>query len=155
MTYDYANGRVTMVQVESLLLPLLMGVFLAGVVAYLLRNGPVRSLSTPDRDVTTRLTNFAHHPATWVLGFLVLAVGFGGGIILYISDDMVSSEVNQAVGIVLAVAAVGTFAGFLFSGVYGSARARGLTSAQATMVGGWGIALLFLGAIVLKLVTAG
>lgn len=143
-----------MAEVETLLIPLLMGLSLAAVVLFLVRREPIQGLERPDRDLTARLTQIAQHPVTWLAGFLLLTLGFGGGIILYVSGDGLSEVVQQALGVMLVVAAFATFAGFLFSGFYGTARSHGLTSAQATMIGGWGIGLLFLGAIVVKLIVA-
>ncbi len=149
-------GKVAlMVQADTLLIPLLMGLFLVAVAIVLVRTGPIRTLTEPDRDVVGAVTRLVHHPASWVAGFLVLSLGFGGGIILAVSGEEVPAVLKQTVGVVLVVVALGVLAGFLFSGVYGSARARGLTSAQATAIGGWGIGLLFLGAVVVKLIMAG
>lgn len=144
-----------MVQADTLLIPLLMGLFLVAVAIFLDRNGSTRTLAAPDRDMVGAVTRLAHHPASWVAGFLVLSLGFGGGIILAVSGEAVPAALKQSVSVVLVVVALGVLAGFLFSGVYGSARARGLTSAQATAIGGWGIGLLFLSAVVVKLVMAG
>ncbi|WP_158059223.1 hypothetical protein [Halorussus halophilus] len=134
-----------------------MGVVLLGVwlVVARVRNWEQYALpATVSPDGTeSRAVRTAKMPTTWIVGFLLVTFVAGGGAILLVSD-VGSSLAASPVVLFSAVFAL-LITGYLLWGVYHSVRVRGLGSAQAALAGVWTLGMLFLGAVVLTLVTGG
>lgn len=99
------------------------------------------------------VSTVANDESLWVLIFVVVALALGGGATLAVSGESFSASLVTAglavVGIALALA----FLFYLFYGTYAAAKARGFQRAAAVMAGGWILGLLFVTAIVVKLLT--
>ena len=93
----------------------------------------------------------AGHPTVWIVGFLLLLVVFGGGTVAFVAGILSESLVN-AVGLVLGAAAAAVVGGYLFYGVYASARGRGRPSSVAVAEGSTLVGAMFLLVITVKLV---
>lgn len=129
---------------------LMTGLVLAVVVA-VLRYGHWQSYSpTEPGGGAERLRAVSESPAAWTVGFLLLAVLFGGAAVLYVSD--VSVPGADAVGVGLLVAAAAVLGGFLFVGTYDAARSRGRPAAQGVAEGAVMLGLLAVVAIAVRLV---
>lgn len=89
----------------------------------------------------------------WVVGFLLLVAVVGGGAVLVVSDASLLAAVGSWAGVAGLFGLV--LGGYLLWGVYSSARYRGLHSAQAALLGLWLFGLLFVSAVVAKLLVAG
>lgn len=94
------------------------------------------------------LSGLAADQRAWEVAFLVLAIGFGAGAVLAVSGAAVDGLV--LVGLVFLLVSV-----YLFSGVYLASRSRGRPSARAVAETVGVFALLFLVAVVVRLVASG
>jgi hypothetical protein len=83
--------------------------------------------------------------------FLMLAV-FGGGALVAVGAVSLPAEVAAAVALVLVLAALLVVGGYTFYGTYTAARGRGRVSSMAAAQGVTVLSILFLVALVLKLV---
>lgn len=114
-----------------------------------------RSPSTSDRNWFDLAQSVTRSPTTWVVAFLALALGAGVGSVLFVSGSAVPGVVRR--GALLLV--VGLFAvsmgGYAFWGAYQAVRSRGVGSAQAALAGLWLVGVLFLVAVVVRLLTSG
>lgn len=97
------------------------------------------------------LTTVLYSPATWTITFLVVALIFTGGAIAYIGGLPVEID-PELIGFAL----LGLFGvivlGFLFVGVYTTARNRGLSSAPAVGVSSATLGILVLAVILVRLI---
>lgn len=143
-----------MAELSYLVSTALMGLFLVAVVAFVRfseRREYVRSHESPDGPgVASRLQNSI---GAWIAAFLLLALGVGGGAVLFVSGDL-PAGVARAGGVLLGVVLAASLAAYLGWGGYYIARGRGLGNAQAAAVGAWLLGLLFVAAIAVQLATA-
>lgn len=97
------------------------------------------------------LTTVLYSPATWTIAFLFIALIFTGGAIAYIGGLPVGIE-TELIGFAL----MGLFGvivlGFLFVGIYTTARNRGLSSAPAVGVSSATLGILVLAVILVRLI---
>lgn len=103
-------------------------------------------------DLAVVLSQVARSPRTWVVGFLLLVFGIGGGAILAVSGPDISQAAADT-----AIYAVGGFAGallvgYLIWGVFLSAKSKGIGTAGAVALGLWVLGTVVVGAIVAMLV---
>jgi hypothetical protein len=130
---------------ERLAIPIVMGILLAAIVALTARTRrdrpERRGTAGGDRGGTVWRT--VRDPTAWGVGYVLLAVAFGGAGALGFAIG------NGAVAIATAFAALIVL--YLGYGTYSAARSRGLTSAQAALLGGWAIGLLGIAGIALTL----
>ena len=101
----------------------------------------------------TTLAAAAQSPLGWTVAFLVLVLGIGGGALAFVTGA-IPSAVSQVAGVALVLVAAAVLGGYLFWGVYHSARYRGIESAQATGTGLWVLGMLLIVAIVVRLIMA-
>ncbi|PSQ25884.1 hypothetical protein BRD03_12445 [Halobacteriales archaeon QS_9_68_17] len=85
--------------------------------------------------------------AAWVAGFLLLAVGFGGGAVLAVGDA------PSLDGVVLALL-VALLGAYLLAGVYLLGRQRGHSTALAVAESATAFGVALIAAVVFQLVTA-
>lgn len=109
----------------------------------------------PSPTTGDRLERALRSPTGWILTFLALVLGFGGGAVLFVSDPSVPGMSQGALQLLLAGAFALVILAYVFLGVYVSARARGQKSAFAAMIGAWVLGLLFIAAISLQLLLGG
>lgn len=136
----------------------LTGLLLVVLVVALARTRQWRSATTTiegasHASTATALAETARTPLGWTVAFFLLVIGFGGGTLVFVTGS-VPTAVSRSAGVVLALVFAAALGGYLFWGVYHSARYRGLKSAQATGAGLWVLGLLFIVAIVVKLLMA-
>lgn len=101
----------------------------------------------------SRLAAFVRSPAAWMLGFVLLALVFGGGALAFIGGLSLPEGVSQAAGLSMAAAAVVLLVSFLVVGVYRAAKDRGIPSSQAAAMGAWVFGLVVLTVVTVRLVT--
>ncbi|WP_327053449.1 hypothetical protein [Halomicrococcus gelatinilyticus] len=132
----------------------LFGIALVALAATLARSRDWRVYAPPseERDGFDAAEATMQSPTTWLWAFLLLALGVGGGAVLYVAGPagVVRRSAWLAMGIVTAV----MFGGFAFWGTYESVRHRGVGSATAALAGLWLVGGLFVVAVVVKLLTA-
>lgn len=148
-------GREGMADTASLVSALLMGTFLVAVVAALARGRRWRGYAPTTgegRDLQSTLVGATESPLAWVLAFVVLALGFGGGAVLFVTS---SAAVRGTIGLAMGLAFLAITAGYLLYGVYRSLRSRGRPSSEAAAAGAGVLGLLFVAAVALNLVLAG
>lgn len=85
--------------------------------------------------------------AAWIAGFLLLAVGFGGGAVLAVGDA------PSLGGVVLALL-VALLGAYLLAGVYLLGRQRGHSTALAVAESATAFGVVLIAAVVFQLVTA-
>lgn len=100
------------------------------------------------------LVRTARSPTIWIVGFVLLALGFGAGTLVFIAGSTFPDGVARTAGLALGGLTALLLLFFLFLGVYRSARGRGLGSSQAAAVSAWVFGALLLAAIATKLLTA-
>lgn len=139
-----------------LLSGVLMGVFLLGTVALLTRSRRWRHYSPTNDgpDAGAALERLAEHPATWMVGFLALALGLGLGAVVFVGGFPVPEAIQSAAGTVMLVVVLAVFAGYTFLGVYHAIRYRGLYRSQAAAAGIWIVGVLAVAGIAVMLLTA-
>ena len=86
----------------------------------------------------------------WILGFLVLAFGLAGAVVLFLAGGSMSATAATAGAAVAAVVLLV----FLGVGTYRTVRFRGRSSAGAAAVTAWTLGVLFLVAVTVNLVLA-
>ncbi|WP_266079939.1 hypothetical protein [Haladaptatus caseinilyticus] len=96
----------------------------------------------------------ATNSTVWVLSFILLSLGIGAGAVLFVSGTTVPASLRQNAWLSVVSLSIALVAGYIFWGTYQSSRYRGLDSAQATLAALWVWGILFIVAVVLKLVTA-
>lgn len=134
---------------------ILTGLFLVAI-ATLTRSRNWRDYSLPgeeEGDFLDAVGAAFRSPATWYILFVLLVVVFGGGALLFVGGFSLPSVNQEAVGLGMAAAFAAVLVGYLFLGTYSSAKARGLKSSQAAGVGSFLLGVLFIVAVVWKLVT--
>lgn len=132
----------------------LMGVLLVAVVIAVLAGrdwrheeaGGRRSASSGER-ASRLVRRAARSQLVWTLGFLALAVGFGGAVVLFLDGGPASATAGAA-GVAVAV---GVLLAFLGVGTYRTVRFRGRSSAGAAAVTAWTLGALFLLAVSVNL----
>jgi hypothetical protein len=111
------------------------------------------AVRTSRASAVTTITDTARSPLGWTVAFLVLVFGIGGGALAFVTGA-IPTAVSQVAGVALMLAAGAVMGGYLFWGVYHSARYRGIKSAQATGTGLWVLGMLLIVAIVVRLAMA-
>lgn len=140
-----------------------MGLFLVGVAAALTRGrrwrryapipGAGAFVGRPaESNVVARV---AGSPAAWMAAFFLLALAFGGGAVLFASGATVSASTQQLVGVALAAVSFVVVAFFYLHGLYRSAKGWGLPTSGAVAVSAWGLGVLVVAAVAVKLLIAG
>ncbi|WP_049902189.1 hypothetical protein [Halococcus agarilyticus] len=139
---------------------LVTGLIVVGLVAALARSREWRSAAatpgavrTGGTSAVTTLTETARSPLGWTVAFLALVLVIGGGTIAFMTGA-IPTAVGQALGVALVLVAATVMGGYLFWGVYHSARYRGIGSAQATGTGLWVLGMVLIVAIVVRLAMA-
>ncbi|WP_254545932.1 hypothetical protein [Halomarina pelagica] len=89
----------------------------------------------------------ATRQATWILGFLLLALGVGAAAVLF----LVGGPTGQMAGVAAALLGVLALCLFLVLGIYRTIRFRGRTSAEAFAVSAWVVGALFVLAVSVNL----
>jgi hypothetical protein len=147
-----------MADVTYLASALVMGVSLLGVVFLAARvrrwQNYAPSVAYGDMDAgpggrQTAFSKFVNAPRTWVAAFVVLALGFMAGTMVYISGLASGIAGTALIGALGAAVVV-----YLVGGVYYAMRERGRPSAQAAATSAITLGSLFALVILLKLVTA-
>lgn len=136
---------------------LLMGVVLLATVVLLTRSRKWRRYSPTNEgpDAAAALERLAGHPATWVVGFLALALGLGLGAVAFVGGFPIPAAVQSAAGTAMLLVVLAVFAGYTFLGVYHAVRYRGLYRSQAAAAGIWIVGVLAVAGIAVMLLTAG
>ena len=139
----------------AFLLSTLIGLLLIGAIAVLIGRGS-RQYSLPRRVTSgegepSPLVRAARSQTVWTLTFVVAAIGLAGAALVVADIITISEGAKAAAGIAVAAGTGLLLAFYLFYGTFASARARGLQSSQAAMLGSWAIGLLFAVVIALKL----
>lgn len=140
-----------------LLSGVLTGLFLVGTVLVLSRNRKWRHYSPAGgvSDSGETIERVAEAPATWAVGFVLLAVGLGLGTLVVVGGLSVPAGVQGVASLVMAAVVLSVLAAYTFLGVYHAIRYRGLYRSQAVAAGVWVIATLMVGGIAVMLLTAG
>lgn len=94
-------------------------------------------------------------PTAWIVGFVLLALGVGGGTLVFVAGSTFPAEAVSTAGLALGALAAVLLVGYLVVGIYRSAKGRGLGSSQAAVLSAWAFGLLVLAVVALKLLTAG
>ncbi|MFC7203445.1 hypothetical protein ACFQJC_07970 [Haloferax namakaokahaiae] len=97
------------------------------------------------------MRRWSSNPAVLSLGFLALAVGFGGAAVLFIGGAGIPEGMASAAGAFLIGATVLVVVTYLFYGSYNTARSWGLKRSQAVLVGSWVLGALFVVTVSLRL----
>ncbi|WP_119818454.1 hypothetical protein [Halalkaliarchaeum desulfuricum] len=104
------------------------------------------------RRLQDRLHAAADDPGVLALGFLLLAVGMGLGVVGAVGDGLVEGVPVDLLAVVLGATLSLVLVAYLFWGTYAASRRRGLGNAQAVGVGIGTLSLVFLAVIAAQLV---
>jgi hypothetical protein len=137
-----------MAAIESTLL--MGGVLLVIIVATGLARDWERSPAT-DRDQAASLVDVFRSPITWTVGFVTLALLLAAGAIAFVGGSDVLGIGRNAGELILMGVFGALMAGFVFAGLYATARNRGLKGAQAAGLGSIILGLLLVVGISLRL----
>lgn len=99
-----------------------------------------------------RLQALSADPGVWAVGFVLMAVGLGLGVVAVVGDGLVEGVPVDLLTVVVAATLALVIVSYLFWGTYAASRHRGLGNAQAVGVGIGTLSLLFLLLIVVQLV---
>lgn len=141
---------------EILVSTFLMGLVLIAITVMFQRSGRVgddAAGEAADGGAMDALSRVAYSPVSWVVGFVLLALGLGGGAILVVAGPDISGALADD-----ALYAVGGFfgallLGYLTWGVYLSAKSKGIHTAGATALGLWALGLVLCVAVAAVLIT--
>ena len=103
------------------------------------------------RRVQNRLAAASEDPGILAVGFLLLAVGMGLGVVAAVGDGFVEGVSVDLFAVVLGATLSLVIVAYLFWGTYAASRRRGLGNAQAVGVGIGTLGLLFLAVIAAQL----
>lgn len=109
--------------------------------------------SPPDRE--SLVERAMRSPVAWIVAFVLLALGFGGGTLLFVSGSTFVEGVARPAGLALGAIAVVLLGFYLLVGVYRAAMGHGMKSAQAAAVSAWLFGTLVLVVVAVRLVLAG
>ena len=143
-----------------LLVSAAVGAALLVVVAAFVNGERQRSLPVvqrPDgegRGLSAAAVRASHHPAVWVLAFLLGTLVLGGGTLLVVSGASLPEGVQPLVVGVVGVGLAAVVGFYLFYGTVVTARNHGLANAQAVALGSWLLGLALVAAVVAKLLGA-
>lgn len=138
-----------MVDIPTLGSTLLMGIFLVVVAGALVRFGSGRRVIPyeGDSETTTGLiVGLTEQQMTWIVAFVLLVVGFGGGVVTFLGAGFEPGAV-----LVMALALAAIVGGFFVVGSYHMVRSHGRSVAEAVFVGAWALATLFVIGIAIQL----
>ncbi|WP_255150626.1 hypothetical protein [Halorarius halobius] len=129
----------------------LMTAFVLAVVGAVLRFRHWESYAPTDgAGLLDRLDALKSSPAVWGVTFLLLVFAFGGAAVVWVSGMQVPGA--GMVGVAMAALGGVVIAGYLFVGVYSSARSRGRPAAWGVAEGAMLVGLAIVLAIAAKLV---
>jgi hypothetical protein len=141
-----------------------MGLLVVGVAALLARGRSWRrraamstagAFTTGGSGESNVVSRAAESPTAWMASFLLLALAFGGGAVLFASGASLPAGSQATVGLVLAAVAA-VIVGFFFThGLYRSAKGWGLPTSGAVAVSAWGLGVLVVVVVAVKLLLAG
>lgn len=103
------------------------------------------------RRLQAHLKTAADDPSVLAMGFLLLAVGMGLGVVAAVGDGFVEGVPVDLLAVVLGATLSLVVVAYLFWGTYTASRRRGLGNAQAVGVGIGTLGLLFLAVIAAQL----
>ncbi|MDR5671780.1 putative membrane protein [Halalkaliarchaeum sp. AArc-CO] len=103
------------------------------------------------RRLQSRMKTAAEDPAVLAVGFLLLAVGMGLGVVAAVGDGFLEGVPVDLLAVVLGATLALVLVAYLFWGTYAASRRRGLGNAQAVGVGVGTLGLLFLAVIAAQL----
>lgn len=133
---------------------ILMGLVLLGIVAAI---GVLRDWErTPrsDGDRAASLVGVFRKPVTWTVLFVVFALLFVIGAIAFVDGTNVLG-IGPSMGELILVGGFGTvLVGFVYAGLYATAKNRGMKGAQAVGASSIVLAFLFIGVVAVLLLTA-
>ena len=134
-----------------LLSTLLTGIALLAIAVGMLRFR--RWKRGPDmRDSADFVQRATNSPAVWTAGFVLLALGFGAGVVAIVSGTTITLPEDFGSQLTLVLVPFLVLLGlYVFAGIYSSAKDRGLSSAPAVGMASAVVGLLVLTAIVVKL----
>jgi len=142
----------------TLLSTALMGLLVAATFLAVAKVGAQRTApgtdASPDRyaAVVGTLRDVSQKPVVWAVGFVAIAVGVGGLALLAVGAFGLPEELSGSL-LGVTYAAVGLLVtGFVFLGVYFSARGRGLGNAHGVAAGSFAAGLVFLVLIAAQLI---
>ena len=101
--------------------------------------------------ITASLRDISRKPVVWAVGFIVVAVGVTGVIILAVGDFGLPEALSGTLlGVAYAAVAL-LLTSFVFLGAYFAARGRGLGNAHGVAAGSFAAGLVFLVLIAVQL----
>lgn len=135
-----------------LLSTLLTGAVVLAVVLVAARWVDWRGYALDSPEGSGLVSRAAGHPATWIVGFLLLLAVFGGGAVAFVAGVGLPESTVNAVGLMLGIATALVVSGYVFYGTYASARGRGRPTSVAVAEGTTLVGALFLLVIAVRLV---
>lgn len=151
-----------MVDDIALITALVMGLFLLLVVTAITRNNRWRIYETSnDRAqlsrsavLLERSTEWIRSPWSWTLLFVFLTAGFAISVLLYVGGGPASEASQRVAGLVIAGFFLILVSGFLFIGMYITAKSKGRSNAWGVAEGIFALGVVFIGAIVVNLLVS-
>lgn len=132
-----------------------MGLFLFGLVVFVLRARHWERGAPTLEGGPSQLGRSLNRPAAWIAIFAIITFGLAGGVVLYVSAGSGSTAIGVsqgAIGTAIAAAFGLLLAALLFAGVYSSVKSRGGPTSMAVGVGSGVVGMLFLVGLTLKLI---